>query len=81
MAEKLTHAITVKFTEQGAKRTELLAKAKGMEVSEYVRHLVDSDAAEQRQVFELLAEVFSGDHQFDNGNQDSRGLPVSRFHG
>ena len=80
--EKLTHAVTVKFTEQGGKRLELLAKARHMEVSEYVRHLVDSDMDSQRQVFDLLSEVFNDSSMSDNVNRAAQGLPQhSQFHG
>lgn len=79
--DKLDHPVTVKFTDQGAKRLELLAKAKGMEVAEYVRHLVDSDMNNQREVFELLSQVFATDAPADNGNSGGRGLPRSPFHG
>lgn len=80
MVDKLTHAITVKVTEQTYARTALLAKARGMEVSEYIRHLMASDMDCQREVFELLQQVFADDLADDQGNKDSHGFPVSRFH-
>lgn len=74
--EKLTHAITVKVSDATARDIELLARAKGMEVSEYMRHLIDSDKSAQRAVFDALSQVFAVDAVAGKGNHGPHGLPA-----
>lgn len=59
--EKLTNGttVTVRFTEQGHSDLRALADAEGMEVSDYVRHLVALDREQKRNKWAALDRVFS----------------------
>lgn len=46
--DKLTSAVTVKFAPDDADDLHALASSRGMEVSEYIRHLVLADRARAR---------------------------------
>ena len=52
MVEKLTSAVTVKFAPEDADDLRALADSRGMEVSEYIRHLVLADRVEARRQFD-----------------------------
>ena len=57
--EKLITPVTVKFSPEGAAELHLLAKADGMEVSEFVRHLVELKKLAERERWEAMNLLFS----------------------
>lgn len=60
MADKLCNGktVSIRFSAPGTAQLEALALSKGLEVSDYIRHLVASDAAVERKRFEALHSVF-----------------------
>ena len=59
MAEKLTHAITIKMTEAQYKALHLRAEQKGVLAPEYMRRLLESDLQAAWEDFQALAAIFS----------------------
>lgn len=58
--EKLTEMVTVKFSAIGESEMKAVARSRGMEVSEYIRHLVSEDIKIAHQQWSALCEVFDG---------------------
>lgn len=58
--EKLTSAVTVKFAPEDADDLRALADSRGMEVSEYIRHLVLADREDARRQFDAGFKYFCG---------------------
>lgn len=58
--EKLTinPALTIRQTESMAKDIQMLADLRGMERSEYIRHLVAQDKAEQHRIWLARNQLF-----------------------
>jgi hypothetical protein len=56
--DKLTAAVTVKFAPEDADDLRALAESRGMEVSEYIRHLVLADREDARRQFDALVRIF-----------------------
>lgn len=69
MVEKLTQAVTVKFCERSVFELQRLAAARGMEVSEYIRDLVEQDRLKAKAQFDVLKSIFLPGDMFDQGNQ------------
>lgn len=69
MVEKLTSAVTVKFAPEDADDLRALADSRGMEVSEYIRHLVLADRVEARRQFDALNRIFGRERETDKGNR------------
>lgn len=61
MADKLSIAppVTVRFSVEGRKRLQALADSNGMEIGEYIRHLVSLDEVIQKRKWSALNAVFS----------------------
>lgn len=59
MAEKLTHAVTVKMTEAQHRALHLRAEQKGTVPPEYMRRLLESDLQAAWEDFQALAAIFS----------------------
>lgn len=59
--EKLTNgtSITVRFTAQGFDTLDKIARRKGLERSEFIRHLVDLEIERERAEFLSLRSVFA----------------------
>lgn len=55
--DKLTSAVTVKFAPDDADDLHALASSRGMEVSEYIRHLIAVDQAKAASDLSLLADA------------------------
>lgn len=70
MVEKLTAAVTVKFAPEDASDLHALADSRGMEVSEYIRHLVLADREEARRQFDALSRIFGQGRTTDKGNRE-----------
>lgn len=60
-AEKLTITppVSVRFTESGLRELQMLADIRGMERSDYIRHLVSQDKLAQQKVWRALDPLFS----------------------
>lgn len=58
MIEKLTAAVTVKFTDEDSADLRALAAARGMEVSEYIRYLVIADRDRAHREWSALNRIF-----------------------
>jgi len=74
MADKLSIAtpISVRVTVAGRKRAYAMAEANGMEVGEYIRHLLAQDEVKQHQKWAALNPVFSTSSEAStNGASDS----------
>ena len=58
--DKLTNGktISIRFSAPGVAQLEGLAEADGLEVSDYIRHLVAKDALEKKKRFDQLSIVF-----------------------
>jgi|GEM_PF-6627405 len=59
--EKLITPVTVKFSPEGAAELHLLARADGMEVSEFVRHLVELKKLAERERWNVMSQVFGNE--------------------
>lgn len=59
MAEKLTHAVTIKMTEAQHRALHLRAEQKGTVPPEYMRSLLESDLQAAWDEFQALAAIFS----------------------
>jgi len=62
MAEKLTNGktVSIRFSAPGTVQLEAMAAADGLEVSDYIRHLVASDVKVKKRQFLALHSVFGG---------------------
>jgi len=60
MADKLYNGktVSIRFSAPGAAQLEGLAASNGMEVSDYIRHLVALDSAAKHKQFVVLASLF-----------------------
>ena len=60
-AEKLTITppVSVRFTESGLRELHMLADIRGMERSDYIRHLVSQDKLAQQKVWRALYPWFA----------------------
>ena len=60
-AEKLTITppVSVRFTESGLRELHMLADIRGMERSDYIRHLVSQDKLAQQKVWRALDPLFA----------------------
>ena len=67
--DKLTSAVTVKFAPDDADDLHALADSRGMEVSEYIRHLVLADREEARRQFDALSRIFGRERETDKENR------------
>jgi hypothetical protein len=67
--DKLTSAVTVKFAPDDADDLHALASSRGMEVSEYIRHLVLADREEARRQFDALSRIFGRERETDKENR------------
>lgn len=70
MVEKLTSAVTVKFAPEDADDLRALADSRGMEVSEYIRHLVLADREDARRQFDALNRIFGRERGADKENRE-----------
>ena len=80
MAEKLTNGktVSIRFSAPGAAQLEALAEAEGIEVSDYIRHLVAQDALKKKRLFDSLSVVFrNGANQATNSTHDSALQPLT----
>lgn len=59
--DKLTAPVTVKFSPEGVTELHALAGANGMELSEYIRHLVSLDKEAARGKWRALNPLFAND--------------------
>lgn len=59
MAEKLTHAVTIKMTEAQHRALHLRAEQKGTVPPEYMRRLLESDLQAAWEDFQALAAIFN----------------------
>lgn len=76
MADKLTHALTVKLSEDMHQTVVALAAIAGFESpSEYVRHLISLDVEARRAQHRALCNVFGITALGAEGNVGGRGLP------
>ena len=73
MAEKLTHAITIKMTEAQHRALHLRAEQKGTVPPEYMRHLLESDLQAAWDEFQALAAIFSKSGSPVQGNPGNLG--------
>lgn len=73
MAEKLTHAITIKMTEVQHRALQLRAEQKGTVPPEYMRRLLESDLQAAWEDFQALAAIFSQGAAPVKGNQGNLG--------
>lgn len=67
--DKLTQPVTVKFCERGIAFVQRRSTSLGMEVSEYMRDLVEKDRAKARADYESLREIFGHEDGADKGNE------------
>lgn len=67
--DKLTSAVTVKFAPDDADDLHAPASSRGMEVSEYIRHLVLADREEARRQFDALSRIFGRERETDKENR------------
>jgi len=60
MADKLTNGktVSIRFSAPGTAQLELMASSMGLEVSDYIRHLVASDVQVKKRQFEKLVPLF-----------------------
>jgi hypothetical protein len=73
MAEKLTHAITIKMTEAQYKALHLRAEQKGVLAPEYMRRLLESDLQAAWEDFQALAAIFGKGGGAVQGNPGNLG--------
>lgn len=82
MADKLTHAITVKTTEEVAHQIAGLAALDGMDgASEWVRHVVSVELARRKKQRDALNSIFQAPRTSCEEYEVGQGLPASPFHG
>jgi len=67
MADKLTNGktVSIRFSAPGTAQLEAMANSMGLEVSDYIRHLVASDAKVKQRQFLALNSIFGA----NAGNQ------------
>lgn len=58
-----------KLTSADADDLHALADSRGMEVSEYIRHLVLADREEARRQFDALSRIFGRERETDKENR------------
>ncbi len=68
MAEKLTHAVTVKLGERSLTGAHAIAASRGMEISEYIRDLLDQDRLRAQAQYDALKAIFEADEQAGKRN-------------
>ena len=73
MAEKFTHAVTIKMTEAQHRALQLRAEQKGTVPPEYMRRLLESDLQAAWDEFQALAAIFSKGGVAVQGNQENLG--------
>ena len=73
MAEKLTHAVTIKMTEAQHRALHLRAEQKGTVPPEYMRRLLESDLQAAWDEFQALAAIFSESAAPVQGNPGNLG--------
>ena len=73
MAEKLTHAVTIKMTEAQHRALHLRAEQKGTVPPEYMRRLLESDLQAAWDELQALAAIFSQGTPPVQGNQGNLG--------
>jgi len=56
--DKLTQAVTVKLSPETATGIRLVGESAGMELSEYIRHLIAADLERCHRKYEVLHQVF-----------------------
>lgn len=59
----------MKFAPDDAGDLHALASSRGMEVSEYIRHLVLADREEARRQFDALSRIFGRERETDKENR------------
>ncbi len=67
--EKLTSAITIKLTDLDAYTARQIAASKHMELSEYIRDLIEQDKHMEKARWESLNPIFGKTDQSDKGNK------------
>ncbi|MBZ4211565.1 MAG: hypothetical protein LAD29_10570 [Rhodoferax sp.] len=70
--EKLITPVTVKFSPEGAAELSLLAQADGMEVSEFVRHLVELKKLAERERWKVMSQVFGNEEPNSTFTRDNK---------
>ena len=73
MAEKLTHAVTIKMTEAQHRALHLRAEQKGTVPPEYMRSLLERDLQAALADYQALAAIFSESAAPVQGNQGNLG--------
>ena len=73
MAEKLTHAVTIKMTEAQHRALHLRAEQKGTVPPEYMRRLLESDLQAAWDEFQALAAIFNERAATVQGNPGNLG--------
>ena len=73
MAEKLTHAVTIKMTEAQHRALHLRAEQKGTVPPEYMRRLLDGDLQAAWDEYQALAAIFSESTAPVQGNPGNLG--------
>ena len=56
--DKKTEAVTLKLCPSLLEAADGVARYRGMERSEYIRHLIEEDISKARQGYEVLASIF-----------------------
>lgn len=56
--EKLTQPVTVKLCPESVHAAKLIGESLGMELSEYIRHLITADLDRARGQYAMLHQVF-----------------------
>ncbi len=65
--EKLTHPLTVKIAPERLARIQAMAAYHGMEMSEFIRHLIDSAESDLQQKHAALSAIFGSPRSADKG--------------
>ena len=73
MAEKFTHAVTIKMTEAQHRALQLRAEQKGTVPPEYMRRLLERDLQAAWDEFQALAAIFSQGAAPAQGNPGNLG--------
>jgi len=71
--DKLTSTVTVKFSDDDIPVLRAQAESHGMEVSEYVRHLVSQDRLELQRKWSALDRIFGQSKPVDKGYRSAPG--------
>jgi hypothetical protein len=84
MADKLTNGktVSIRFSAPGTVQLEAMASSMGLEVSDYIRHLVASDVKVKQRQFLALQSIFGGNSGYrENSSQDDvmQALTPSQF--